>query len=503
MKLENLSQKLSSYNNKIKHLLEDITPINSTNIYIKELMPKFFNRNDDPLEILILEVALRSILLLQRSVKTIYDSITLIVSVPLSLINTIFSKQISPSFSSTLKKVGSQVRFLSAELFEIIGIVVCRSLIFLSIFALSKLQEKITDCIETVQIQIEKTAEIISGERAFVNLYNETLSEITEKQKLLEQVKYLSSIDNPEDNNQWKNELADLSILLIDFKTALSKRRIIRNYDSENMQTKRMMTEKLNNLANIISGPLTATVIPKERLRLSLLKRLSPNLADTDTERFQCSEDLSLDNKLNIFKELQSEIKKTITYLQQQIDPTSNLKEEIDSLQKQIYEYIDSAKLDLIKKLKAHQIQGNLAINITKHLTHFNSVLKKLNEIKQIYSFENAIESLESGTNIETVIANIANHLSSEIREKIERCRTTLNLTNLAWHSNFFSLTDSIHPERARIILGIEKDTDAKKAYYSLSKIHHPDKGGDRDNFEIIKKAYDSIIFHNNPSSVL
>lgn len=49
-------------------------------------------------------------------------------------------------------------------------------------------------------------------------------------------------------------------------------------------------------------------------------------------------------------------------------------------------------------------------------------------------------------------------------------------------------------------ILGVEKDSSSKqikKKYYDLSKIHHPDKGGDPVNFDIICEAYKVLISEN------
>jgi DnaJ-class molecular chaperone len=45
-------------------------------------------------------------------------------------------------------------------------------------------------------------------------------------------------------------------------------------------------------------------------------------------------------------------------------------------------------------------------------------------------------------------------------------------------------------------VLGIEKSADArdvKKAYFDLAKRHHPDKGGNEEEFKKIQKAYDVL----------
>lgn len=49
-------------------------------------------------------------------------------------------------------------------------------------------------------------------------------------------------------------------------------------------------------------------------------------------------------------------------------------------------------------------------------------------------------------------------------------------------------------------ILNISKDAtekEIKDAYRNLSKTHHPDKGGDPEEFHLIKKAYETLIDKN------
>ena len=36
-------------------------------------------------------------------------------------------------------------------------------------------------------------------------------------------------------------------------------------------------------------------------------------------------------------------------------------------------------------------------------------------------------------------------------------------------------------------------DATIKKAYFKLTRIHHPDKGGNEENFKIISAAYNAI----------
>ena len=52
--------------------------------------------------------------------------------------------------------------------------------------------------------------------------------------------------------------------------------------------------------------------------------------------------------------------------------------------------------------------------------------------------------------------------------------------------------------------LGVERDADAreiKKAYFTLAKEHHPDKGGDAERFKKVQKAYD-ILSDNQKRSM-
>ena len=44
--------------------------------------------------------------------------------------------------------------------------------------------------------------------------------------------------------------------------------------------------------------------------------------------------------------------------------------------------------------------------------------------------------------------------------------------------------------------LGVNKDADAgiiKKAFFTLAKEHHPDKGGNPEKFKQINEAYDTL----------
>ena len=44
--------------------------------------------------------------------------------------------------------------------------------------------------------------------------------------------------------------------------------------------------------------------------------------------------------------------------------------------------------------------------------------------------------------------------------------------------------------------LGVEKDADfsaIKKAYFKLARLHHPDRGGDKEKFQEIQQAYEVL----------
>ena len=50
-------------------------------------------------------------------------------------------------------------------------------------------------------------------------------------------------------------------------------------------------------------------------------------------------------------------------------------------------------------------------------------------------------------------------------------------------------------------ILGVKEnatESECKKAYIRLIKIHHPDKGGDPQNFQNIQNAWNNIQKYNN-----
>ena len=58
-------------------------------------------------------------------------------------------------------------------------------------------------------------------------------------------------------------------------------------------------------------------------------------------------------------------------------------------------------------------------------------------------------------------------------------------------------MKNKIQHFQALLILGIKSgasDRVLKSAYRKLAKIHHPDKGGTKEEFVILKQAYDLLV---------
>lgn len=76
------------------------------------------------------------------------------------------------------------------------------------------------------------------------------------------------------------------------------------------------------------------------------------------------------------------------------------------------------------------------------------------------------------------------------VPEKFTRCNNN--------NSRRTRVTNRINrAENAFSILGVPKDSSRaviRKAYLKLSKIYHPDKGGNANSFRKIKKAYNSLV---------
>lgn len=416
------------------------------------------------------EITCRSVLLIARSAKTVYALMLSILS-PCSWLSA--EKFTAPNLA--WRRFCHEVRYLGAESFEFIGVVVCSILLL-------PFNRQNSHQIINVQIWVERTAEWISGERIQAPFIREILESAEEKKQLLLQARNIIKI-SAEEIDKWV-EIdcdADLPYKFHCFNSNLSKRRISRDlYKSENIvELKRNLNDRFAAHGSLISDRIVTVAIPRQQQTLASLKELSVSEYDIPSN---CDISEPLEVKLGLFQQLTTEIEKTIEQLHEIHDPTHVVKNALENLrkeQKQIYSQAkDEAFKDLFSVLK--RIEW-----FDVYDRHFFNSNKKLREIEYIYSYKNVTHSNEV----------FSENFASDLLEQIKECQNFLRDEYITWQAGHANKTPLDYQGALKILAILEtaSQADIRKAYHSLILIHHPDKGGDAQIFNIIKNAYDLL----------
>lgn len=418
------------------------------------------------LEILVNEIFCRAILLITRSGKCFYRATLCVVS-PLSSLN-IGQQLASPHLA--WKDFCKEVRYLGAESFEIIGVVVCSILLL-------PFNRQNSNCLTNAQIWVEKTAEWISGERADIDYTKGILDSAKTKKELLLQARNVIGVSQ-EEIDVWVNIAIDFDDIVSRINT-LKNRRIARDYKPAYLLREKL-NEKLTNLESLISDRIITVAIPKQQQVLFRLKKLH----SFSKQHSEASESSPIPSQLNLndFQTLSIEITKTIEDLHLVDDPENIIKNKLNGLKKCFHEIFSQA-LDDVKTGRVSLPRSGLVGWYQLFHQHFFHAYEKLREIEYIYSYRNVTESNEA----------FSESFVPDLIDQIGQCQKLLENARLTWNAENTTFLDR---QKALIILKLTdtaSHTDIRKSYIRLSRIHHPDKGGQAHVFNIIKEAYDFL----------
>lgn len=90
-----------------------------------------------------------------------------------------------------------------------------------------------------------------------------------------------------------------------------------------------------------------------------------------------------------------------------------------------------------------------------------------------------------------------ANHLSTEHLEELNRALDEYILRQMCFKSEIVDEIARLHEDSAYAILGVSSsatDAEIKKAYRLIAMQCHPDKGGDKEDFQELTNAYEKIM---------
>lgn len=411
---------------------------------------------DSPV-ILCNEIFCRSLLLTARSLKTFYSAMHFAAS-PISLLTETVSSP-TPAW----KRFCKEARLLAAEIFEFIGVIVCSVLLL----PLNRDKSRILD----VQAWIEKKAEWISGEKMFVDSLQDIRDSAKAKKDLLLQARNVIGIDQEEIDN-WVGKAVKFDNIIWKIDFILGRRRIFgRNYESMPAPSaQQKLDDKLTEIASIISDRIATIAIPRQKERLTHLTNLYHH-PKHELIRSSCTTSDTLEKKLSIFQQLESEINKMVDQLHKRDDPDNVIGKGIESLHQQLRQAIDGATND-------YSFQGGALDHFKKVNNHFFLTMKKFGEILYIYSYKND---------------EVSKTFISDLTKQIAECQKLLKNQCLTWATN----SDiPLNRPKALEILDLAEPTtrtDIKKAYHRLSLIHHPDKGGQAEVFDTIHTAYEFL----------
>jgi len=323
--------------------------------------PNSFSRLFCSISLLTFETSSRSIFLINRCFKII-----------IHILNYARSECYASTNSSLiLEKICSNVRFLSAELFELIGVVMCCALfIFSNIIGIlfPNAEATIANKITTAQIWIEKVAAKISGEYQTIATIQEREDKILNQKKIFKKA-FLLMEPTEETKACWRKTENDLDRLLSPLQNLILSRRISRNYNSINLS--RSPENRILEKMKTIITPHLSFIIPKQKEKLYRLMSLNgktspgclppPNLSDLE------------------------HFKKLLTQTQEELDLFHNTYDSTGSIRLEIQRYIATCKQQIHTHLLL-RIQQRDSKLLDRFKNHFDSISNDLlNPIPQIY----------------------------------------------------------------------------------------------------------------------
>lgn len=457
-----------NFENTIKSRLDTFTPSRHTVLSSKPFLT-FDMMSKSGLEILVHEVFCRTILLITRTGKCFYTATICLVS-PLYLLA---KRQQANSPLLAMKNFYKEVRHLGAETFEIIGVIFCSILLL-------PFNRTLSNPLIKAQFWIEKTAELISGERTELLFANEIINSANTKLQIITNIMHVASLNL---NNYEKDQFRKIErkyLQAFGKLDPLLTRRISRNHIPIWVIKQKLadLDKELDQFESIISEKICNS-ISIEQQAISRLQKLKSALKTQETPS---QNHTPIHNNLYSLGMLRCEKQKIIQKLHLLYDPENIIKNKYDCL---IDLYFETQK-QLAKSLQNQMDPDKKSQFINQHCSHIEN---KLYEIDQVYLFSNVAYSNEEIS--ESFATELAKRFIPELNKKLNELENLLYSSSLP---NFYNENlDSIDHQQALKILQLKDSAnqdEIRKKYLRLSLIHHPDKGGNANVFQIINKAY-------------
>ncbi|MBT7461639.1 MAG: hypothetical protein HN685_03035, partial [Waddliaceae bacterium] len=428
----------------------------------------------------ICDPALRSVFLAKRVIKTAASLGTMILS-PVSKISNkrLPQRMALPQASEAGMKLLSNVRHLSADVFEVIGVVVCRFFIALSNFMgilAPKTGVRAYKKISQTQVKVEKLAEVIAGDKNLSLLAEdlETMRSLLRDAKIIIDVEETISDDksivvatsSQESDNVSKVDASkiihDIYYEISSIRNISDRRRVVRDYEKA-VRLEGKCREAFSEVGDVLSDKIATIVIPQQQEKLRLLQQLGnipegtmPALPAEESE----DKNSRLETRLKVFDDLRQEIKRATEQLQKQYDSRGIIKESIDSMYKQVAEF----QQDYYYK----EYEGVLLPNfrdIERILKHFDPVTSALCNIKDMYDFEYYVSRLKAASpeEAETIRDEVSNNFFRTILTKISKCSGVFEKCKRSWVPDSpvdeEPQEETMSRETALEILGVEEGT--------------------------------------------
>ena len=430
--------------------------LNQLNPVVKEW---FFQTNDNTVSVLINEIWRRTFLLVRRVAKVFLSP----------AVDFISDRSLGSAWGCFCK----EVRYLAADSFEYIGVIVC-SVIHLPF------KRKSSSSILKVQAWVEKQAEWISGESGNIALIKGNIDSANSKKELLLQIsRKLELCKEYKDKFEW----AKSGFECIVWENDLSlHRRICREFKLISDTYNEDLIQELAKMAVVFHDRIAGEVIAKQRREIETLISFG-QFSESALLSQNCIESDPLSTKLGHFQDLQREKGMLIDRLHQRHDPQkvwfSRIEKLVQEERRDYVEAVTRVQVDAVLRRKS------LMVGMGEIKNRFHFAFVKLREIHFVYDYGEVTEFFSEFSQ---------EQFDDKIKVLMGECERLLREQRLQQECE---CPGELSRPLALRILGLEPEVskdELPRVYRRLAVIHHPDKGGREDVFKRIKAAYDFLV---------